>query len=399
MAGPRRLTLRIAVATAASTVLIHLPIFLLGALAVLIQADLPGFDEARLGATTSVFFGTSAVASLLGGRQAQAAGPRRGMLVAALLSALSLGLAAAAGGLVVLMIATAVAGAANGIGQPASNLGIARGVRPGRQGLAFGIKQCSVPFAGLLAGLSIPLLGLVIGWRWTFALAAALALPIALLVPRRFASPAGTAAARGAAEPSRRVRGLVAAGAGFGSAAANSLGGFAVLSIVAAGYGSASAGYLAALGGVAGVTARLTAGWRADRRGRGHLRVVTAMLACGAVGFVLLGFGDAHPAVLVLGVLTAYGAGWGWPGLLAFAVVRLHPRNPAVATGLMQSGAMTGSVVGPLVFGLVAAGGSFRLAWLLAAGSTAIGAGLILLASRAVRRAIDDRTIPAPSTR
>ena len=34
-----------------------------------------------------------------------------------------------------------------------------------------------------------------------------------------------------------------------------------------------------------------------------------------------------QPAALVAGVVLGFGLGWSWPGLMNFAVVRLHPRR------------------------------------------------------------------------
>ncbi len=390
--GRRRLlrpTAHVTLATTASTVLIHLPVFLLGGLAVLIREDIASFDEARLGAAVSVFFGASALASVVGGRLSEARGPRLGMIAAALLSAGALLALAATSSLAGVFVASAFGGAANGIGQPASNLGLARGIRRARQGFAFGIKQASVPLASLLTGLSIPLIGLTLGWRWTFAVAVLLAVAVIALVPRRFAPAAQRATGTGiATDAPRPALLLLATGAGLGSAAANSLAAFTVLTLVAAGITAGPAGYLLALGSAAGVTARVLTGWRADRRGHAHLPVVARMLAIGTLGYLLLAVGDLHPALLVVGVVTAFAAGWGWPGLLAFAVVRLHPGAPGLASGIVLAGGTAGAVVGPLLFGVVARVGSFSWAWLTAAALSLAGAALVWTGRRTVRAAV-----------
>ena len=384
-----RPTAHVTLATTASTVLIHLPIFLLGGLAVLIREDIARFDEARLGAAVSVFFGASALASVVGGRLSEARGPRLGMVAAALLSAGALLALATTSSLAGIFAASAFGGAANGIGQPASNLGLARGIRRARQGFAFGIKQASVPLASLLAGFSVPLIGLTLGWRWTFVAAVLVAAAVIALVPRRFAPPASrTTGAEVATDAPRPALLLLAAGAGFGSAAANSLAAFTVLTVVATGIAAGPAGYLLALGSAAGVTARVLTGWRADQRGHAHLPVVARMLMIGTLGYLLLAAGNLHPALLVLGVVTAFAAGWGWPGLLAFAIVRLHPGAPGLASGIVLAGGTAGAVVGPLLFGFVARAGSFTWAWLTAAALSTAGAGLVWVGRRTVRAAV-----------
>ena len=393
----RRPTTHVTVAATASTVLIHLPVFLLGGLAVLIREDIVRFDEARLGTAVSVFFGASALASIVGGRLSEAQGPRLGMIAAAVLSAGALLALATTSSLAGIFAASALGGAANGIGQPASNLGLARGIRRARQGFAFGIKQASVPLASLLAGVAIPLIGLTLGWRWTFASAVLLVVVVIALVPRRFGPAAprstGTDVATDAPRPALL---LLAAGAGFGSAAANSLAAFTVLTVVAAGITAGPAGYLLALGSAAGITARVLTGWRADRRGHAHLPVVARMLAIGTLGYLLLAVGHLHPALLVVGVVTAFASGWGWPGLLAFAVVRLHPGAPGLASGIVLSGGTAGAVIGPLLFGFVARAGSFTWAWLIAAVLSMAGAALVWSGRRAVRAAVSGGRMQRP---
>ena len=66
-----------AVATAAT-----LPVFLTGALAVQMRADL-GFDESGLGLTVAAYFGAAALLSTAGGRVAEWLGAARGTRAAA----------------------------------------------------------------------------------------------------------------------------------------------------------------------------------------------------------------------------------------------------------------------------------------------------------------------------
>ena len=50
-----------------------------------------------------------------------------------------------------------------------------------------------------------------------------------------------------------------------------------------------------------------------------------------------------------------------------FAVIKNHPNAPGRATGITQSGAYVGSVVGPIAFGIVVQDLSFLAAWVGAA--------------------------------
>jgi MFS family permease len=197
-----------------------------------------------------------------------------------------------------------------------------------------------------------------------------------------------SAAHRGIADPAPLGRlqlaalGLLAVAFALGVGAATALASFLVEAGVHDGLSRGAAGLLAALGGGSGIVARVVVGFAADRRGGRHLRVVAAMLACGAVGYALLAVGSA--AALAAGAVLAYGLGWGWNGLFNFAVVRTHPGAPGRATGITQAGGRIGGVLGPLAFGFVAAGVSFRLAWAATAVAALLAAGGMLLGRRLV---------------
>jgi predicted MFS family arabinose efflux permease len=75
----------------------------------------------------------------------------------------------------------------------------------------------------------------------------------------------------------------------------------------------------------------------------------------------------------------------GWPGVFIYAVVRAFPHAPAAATGVTQTGAFLGSATGPMLFGLVAARGSYDAAWLLSAGLAVAGAAAMLVSRAALR--------------
>jgi hypothetical protein len=112
--------------------------------------------------------------------------------------------------------------------------------------------------------------------------------------------------------------------------------------------------------------------------------VTLAMLAVGIAGFGMLATGEA--ALILPGALLAFAAGWGWPGLFNFAVVKTSPGHPAAATGVTQTGASGGAALGPLVFGLVVEAASYDVAWLVS-GAFALGAlGTILAGRRLVLR-------------
>jgi MFS family permease len=369
----RPVLLAIAVATAGV-----LPVFLTGALAVQMRSELD-FGEGALGLAVAVFFTTAALASALLGRMVQRIGSHRGMRLAAVVGAISLlGVALLARSWAGLVACLVIGGFANALSHPATNLSLSREVPPERQGLSFGIKQSAIPAATLLSGLAVPTLAVTVGWRWAFAGAAALAVIVALLVPAGTSAPRPVKEARsGDARTAPLI--LLACGIGLGSTAATPLGAFVVESSVASGLRVETAGLLLALGSAVNITVRILFGHLADGMRSGRLRLVVAMLGIGVVGFAMLATG--MDALLVIGILLAFGAGWGWPGLFNFAVVKTSPGAPAVATGITQTGASAGAALGPLFFGFVVQGTSYTIAWSVC-GALALAAAATILTGR-----------------
>ena len=371
----RPILLAIAVATASV-----LPAFLTGGLAVQVREELD-FGSAALGVAVATFFLTSSLASAVMGRLVERIGAYRGMRLAAAASAVSLlGVAILATSWAWLVGCLVLGGLANAVSHPATNLSLAREVSAERQGLSFGVKQAAIPAATLLAGLAVPGIAVTLGWRWAFVGGAALALAVAFLVP---------AGARGrvfrrpeeAGEKDARTAPLVllALGIGLGSTATTPLGSFIVESSVAAGLRVETAGLLLAAGSAVNIVVRIVFGHLADGMSGGRLLLVAGMLGIGVMGFVLLATGES--ALILPGAMLAFGAGWGWPGLFNFAVVKTSPGAPAAATGITQTGASGGAAAGPLVFGVVAEAASYDTAWLVS-GAIAVAALGAMLAGR-----------------
>lgn len=355
-----------------------MPVFLVGGLAVQISRDLH-LNPASLGLAVAVYFGVTAVGSLPVGGLVERYGPARTGRIAVVIAAISmLALALAANSLVLLLLLLSVAATANSLGQLASNASLAQSVPPSRHGLTFGAKQSAIPMSTLLAGAAVPTIALTLGWRWAFGIGAALAVGALALVPPDQPDP------RSAEERQRGPIGtglvLLGVAAALAAGAANALGTFLVDSAVGRGLSEARAGLTLTLGSALCVLCRVLAGWLADRWTRGHLTFVAALLAVGSVGMALLGVDST--GALVVGVLLAFGLGWCWPGLLAFAVVKLRPQAPAAATSVTQTGVYTGASAGPLGFGFLAAHTSYPVAWVGAAVAMALASGCVLLGAR-----------------
>jgi predicted MFS family arabinose efflux permease len=385
---PTQRPTRAAAGAITTTIAVVVPVFLVGGLAVQIQEELR-FSPAGLGLAVSVYFGVSALASVPAGALVERYGAAAVARCAIVLAAGSmLGVALAARSLAGLVAWLAVGAGANAAGQLASNSALARHVPARRQGLSFGVKQSAIPISTLLAGAAVPAVALTLGWRWAFGMAAVLAAGALLLVPE---GPAG--ARRSAGGGGRRATGaLVVLGiaAALGSGAAGALGTFLVDAAVDRGLGEAAAGLALTLGGAVCVAARVGGGWQADLWPTRQVGVIAGLLVAGAAGLALL----AAPgtAALVAGVLLGFGFGWAWPGLMNFAVVRLHPQAPAAATSITQTGVYAGGSLGPLALGATASAVGYPAMWTVAAVSMLFAAGCMLLGSTLLRRT----TTPAP---
>lgn len=372
-----------------STVVVVLPVFLVGGLAVQMEEDLR-MTATALGAAVAVFWGVSAVLSARAGSMAQRLGSRRGMLLSVIVGLVSLlGIAFATPHWGWLFCWLALAGFANALGHPSSNGLLIGQVSVRNRAFAFGLKQTAVPTATLVAGISVPLLALTVGWAWTFAIAAVLAVPllpaIARVVPRD--RPAAARDTRATTSLPPRLKPFLlatAVAAAMGSAPANALGAFTVVTAVDAGFTPATAGLLLGLGSAAGCLVRPLVGLAADRGIGGSMATVSLMLVVGCLGLLAMAWGS--PALFAVGCVLGFGFGWGWNGLVHYVVShRSHPFT-AQATGIAQSGTYVGGTCGPLAFGIILATFGASAAWTAAAAVAAMGSVAALAAFRLERR-------------
>jgi MFS family permease len=363
-----------------------LPVMLVGTLAVQIRASL-GFSTADIAVLVATFFLASAGASLVAGRLCEHIFPRGALLVAGFLSTLSLvGAAIISTGVVTLGATMLVGAVAAAVSTPATNELVAVNLAPGRQGIAHGIKQAAIPLSGMLAGLAVPTVGLTLGWRWSFALAAlvpALGTIASWRATRRW-DARGDVPARSAAAPvsdgGRRALWFVSIGVGFAAAAITSVHSFAILSSTEAGLDEGRAGLFMAVGSVVVIVIRVGAGARADRVRSNRLVPVASMLAGSVGGYVIMMTGN--PALMGLGIIVTLAVGWGWPGLLTLAVVEMYRDRPAAATGTVMAAIYTGGVVGPLLFAVIEHASGFAPAWATMGGLAAVAAGMVYVGSR-----------------
>ncbi|WP_276962819.1 MFS transporter [Ferrimicrobium acidiphilum] len=373
-----------------ATSMASIPAFLVGALAVEIRQSFP-ITTSELGlAVTSYYLGAASwavpsgrVAERLGGVRVLKFTPVVGSILLATIALFS----SSWWLLALLLFPCGMVSAATAT---ASNLFLARRGKPGRQGATFGIKQAAVPFASLLGGLAVPALGLTVGWRWAFALAALLSIATAILVPRPNQPRSKLSRQHVGAPPviDKLAITLLAIGIGLGVFSASGMAAFLVSGSVHAGISKSAAGLVAALAGAATVIVRITTGFLADRRGSSHFSVIAIMMVIGAIGYATLALAQhlGIAALLVPGAVVALGIGWGWNGLFNFAVIDQHRATPARATGMTQLGGRLGGMLGPTVIGVLIDRFSYSTGWMAAAATCAMAAVAVVLGSRLLER-------------
>lgn len=381
-ADRRRRLLAVTVAVLGTSTAI-LPPFLVAATAVRMREDFP-LTAAGIGAGVCVFFVVMALASRQMGLAVHRFGVSRLSAVGTGCTTASLLLVASAPSWWVVVVGLAVGGVGNAIVHPATSSLLASTVDPRKLGLAFGVKVSGGPGATLVAGLSVTGLAGATSWRGVVGAAAALVLALGVLqnhVGRRLAAPAPASPTTrtGGSAPSISV--LVPFGVALAAAAGTAVAALMVdMGVRFAGLGTAGAGSVLTAGSVVGIVVRLGLGWYSDQRPTGRIDGFVVWLpAAGAVGALLLLLD--RPAAFVVGALLAYGAGWGWMGVLHHLLARRYPRDTAYATGAVMAGVGWGSAAGPLLLGFVVTEFSY-------AAAIAAAAALFVASAASMRRGV-----------
>jgi nitrate/nitrite transporter NarK len=145
------------------------------------------------------------------------------------------------------------------------------------------------------------------------------------------------------------------------------------------------------------VLVRLGVGWLVDRNQSIGLTEMAWMAGAGALGAIVL-FGATTPALYLVAMPIALLGAWGWPGVIFFTVVHSYPDQPARASGVVLSGNLTGTVVGPLVVGSLAGRGNYPAAWLFVTVMSIVAAGAFVVSLRLRNRPVVAPDGPQPPT-
>jgi len=275
----------------------------------------------------------------------------------------------------------------------ASSEVLARTTPPARMALTFSIKQTGVPAGAAIAGAVMPGLAIAFGWRGAFVAIAALGVVVAAsaepvrrtLDLRQHGRGPFTLRTVGAPlllvmrEPG--LRALALTGLCY-SAVQVSITTFLVVYLTEAlGWSLVAAGFALAVVTIAAVPGRIVWGLVADRTRRA-LPVLAMLGMLSALCGLAFAFAQpSWPAFAILPLAALYGfTAIGWNGVQISEVARRAPAGAAAyATGGASFVTFSGVMVGPMVFGgLAALFGSYRSSFVLCAATSALAAALLV---------------------
>ncbi|MPZ72592.1 MAG: MFS transporter [Nitriliruptorales bacterium] len=257
-----------------------LPLYLVSAQFAALEREL-ALSAFRLGVVTAVYFGLAAAVATPVGRTVHRVGATTGLRIGACVSAAANVVVFTAGEWWLLLVAAGLAGLANAFMQVSTNVVLARDARYHRQGVSFGAKQGAIPLSSMVAGVLLPVVGVIVGWRWPFALAAVIALAVSFVAPPVSPAPRTVRDVDDRAWSPSAGLGWLAVGGACGGAAGNALSLFFVPSAVAVGVAEPSAGAALAVPG--------RQPHRLLRRDHGRLAGIVGMARTGVL------HGRAHP--------------------------------------------------------------------------------------------------------
>jgi predicted MFS family arabinose efflux permease len=334
----------------------------------LVVTDLE-LSRTTFGALATLAYAVAAVGSAVLGRQVDRHGERAVLAVLFCGAGMALLIGAVAQSYAWLCGAVVLSGVVQSLSNPVTNRLVTAHAAPGSRGVLMGVKQSGVQMAQVVAGLALPGLALVVGWRGALGLSAILAaggLALALRnVPRRPAGPATVT--RAPAPPLPTAVWWLAAYAlltGAALQAANvylPLFGYEALDLPVA-----VAGLTAAVVGGVGLVGRIAWGRAADRMPSPHRVLVWLSTGAAAGAAIVLVSGAASaPALLWVGAAVLGATAIPTNVVLMLTVVRVVPRAVVGrASGLLAVGLYAGFAAGPVSFGLlVDSTSSYGVAW------------------------------------
>lgn len=284
-----------------------------------------------------------------------------------------------AGGFAGLLVVFLLLGLPVATSTPAGSKAVAGWFPERERGMAMGVRQTGIPLGGTIGALTLPALGLVVGWRWALSLAGAVTIVTGLLVllfykePRRPLPAPGAAAPPGGGLRDIVRRGDIWAAAFYAAVLAGCQ--WCYVSYIELyltehiHYPLVFAAQLLALGQICGGAGRIVFGIVSDRLFFGRRGPVLVMLGLlgAAAGVATALLSPSMPAWLAALMVMLLGLGtMSWQGLYLALVARIvGTRVAGAAIGLTNTVAFVGVVVLPPVFGAIAdVTHSYQAAWI-----------------------------------
>ena len=374
---------KVIAATVMTTISSVYPTFLAGALGNTLKQELEIGDQ-FFGFMVGSFFAGAMLGSVTLSKVAEKIGGRLTILYG--LSAtifVNLFIAVVARDGYSFIAALTVAGLANSANQPAVNKLISGEINKSQLGFAVAAKQSGMPTAALLGGLAVPGFALTIGWQWAYAAAALFAIFAWVLIWRVQAESSFTKKPPGTLRNRKSTLMFAAIGGTTAAAGSGALTNFLTSSAEDTGLSASKAGFLLSTAAFIGVLVRLISGIIADKKPNiKPVKVAGILLFIGGFGTIALGLRD--PSVQTGAAIIAVGAGWSWPALFNFGVVKSNISAPSQATGITQTGVYLGVLSGPITMGYFVENHSYQTAWTVIAITMFIGSSIFYLASKRI---------------
>ena len=343
--------------------------FVYGLQSRVVQDDL-SISKAQVGLIASIYFGSTGLGSLAGGRLADLLGTRRAVVIDMLAVSAAATVAAAWGSYAAILLTSVVGGLGYALTNAATNLAVAAVVPLRHRALALTVKTAGVPLQVAVGSVLVPFLADHVGWRPVIAGVAVLAGATAVIAASVLPDVHGAIAVGSDRRLPHAIL-LLPVGCFFLLVASQPLFSWGVryldeaMDLRASTAGSLAA--LAAIGGVAGmiVVARVSDVIGRERRAP----LVLTLTAVTAVGGLLLAIGArGNLAVGLSGLVIATTAQLAAIGLLHALVVDIAPRAVGRASGVTMTGYYLGALVAPAQFGWLSdRTGSYSWPWLVCA--------------------------------
>lgn len=266
-----------------------------------------------------------------------------------------------------------------------------------------GIRQCGVPLAGVVGALLLPAIALHSGYQWALAAAGAVVLLTCGMAAIFYREPRELQGERIA--PLALLRDMVRISGDYRlifitltsmlllCAQVGVMAFFTLLLVRDAGYGIAAAIGIFSLTQAAAMAGRVFWGCASDHIFHGSralpLAVVCAVCAVSAIVFSQVNAHTPLAVVLATGIVLGFSAE-GWLGVAVISMAETGgEEHSGSALGAGITGVYLAGVLSPAVFGAVAQTYGYASVWILVAILSACAIVPAVLASAAIRRALD----------